>query len=1037
MILRFGWILIFFVTSTRVTGQQADEKKFIRYSTIDGLSDNFITGLTQDNLGYIWISTNNGLNRFDGKEIKRINQIPGKESLIKDKLNGVKRDGNDLLVYSSKGAQWINVIKNRFTNLIVSETQPAATFQNNVIDAAITHNKICLVSTFTGFYAFDSTGRLIFRYDHLQPDSNGAITGKRYGRIMVNVDKYRVLHFDKEYNMSVYDSRDNSFLSVDTYKNKLPGLYTLRGCMPIKGGFGKEKLMFLNFTSNVLMSYDVTKDQVQTIYRSSWSQQYIGWASYWSSINDSSALFNSGKTGLFTVRIDPQTLQCSIDSIPQFNNLTCTVVMLDKDNRLWVGTEYGLYCQALKKSALHSIKYPLPKNTGANHPIPFYWFLRKKDLLYAGTYSQLPILVLNARTNELKKQLSFASLSPLCNQVWSMIEYNKDTLWFATQDGLVWYDEQSGNFNRVHIAGIDSLIKPQATITLLFKDSKGIIWLQAGWGAGVFMYDPITKTTKRFLTTDKKNFLPLQVVNFVTEDRDGNIWFAENGLTRWNRKSGRFDTLITSYYGFNKDNIKIIALGNDRNGNLVFCNENNGVLIYDPGAASFKQISMAEGLPENAAFSAIALSNHYMWVATYNYITCLDQQTSKTTSFSYSDSLPSALFNTLYHDSIGKRMYFGYDNEIIWTNDKVDQPASSPLPFYIDELRIADDTTLLFPGESIQLKYTQNDITIHYTALNFEDAVNNRYAYRINQKEWITTSTENSIHFSNLSPGRYEIEIKHYTASNPQNETTKKIILLVKSPFWRTSWFFTLVGLGIVSAIFLLYKKRIHQIHQKARIDKQIAESEIKALRAQMNPHFIFNSLNSIMEMVLNDEKTNASRYLSNYAQLIRLNLEHSERTFISLRENIDYLRHYIELEHIRTSSFTYSIEVDEQLDPDEILLPPMLIQPFIENAIWYGPSVERTPMKLVIRFLKENNQLLCVVDDNGQGIEASLRTKNEKVSVHTPMGIGNVRQRIQILNEKYKLNCTLIIEDKSRMSTTGESGTMVKIRLPLNFHDL
>ena len=113
-----------------------------------------------------------------------------------------------------------------------------------------------------------------------------------------------------------------------------------------------------------------------------------------------------------------------------------------------------------------------------------------------------------------------------------------------------------------------------------------------------------------------------------------------------------------------------------------------------------------------------------------------------------------------------------------------------------------------------------------------------------------------------------------------------------------------------------------------------------------------------------------------------------------------------------------------------------MLIQPFIENAIWYGPLKSDTPMKLDIRFLKDNGQLLCIVDDNGIGIEASKKIKSEKISAHNPAGIANIRQRIQILNEKYRLNCSLTIEDKSEIDP-HKTGTKVTIRLPLNIHDL
>ncbi|MEO5984730.1 MAG: histidine kinase, partial [Ferruginibacter sp.] len=971
-----------------------------------------------------------------GKEIKRFYQVPGREGLIKDKLGGIKSEGNNLLLYSSRGAQWFDVARNHFTKLTVSANQ-AAVFQNSIFDASITSNKICFVTTYTGAYAYDSTGKLIFRYDQHKPNLDGTVSGSRYGYVVMDLNKYQVLHFDKEYNMSLYDSRKNSYLSIDAYKNTLPGLYSLRGMMAIKGRPGKNLILFLNFYTMETYLYDVTKDLVQKqLPPTEWIRKNISWASNLLTVNDSTAIIYGGVPGLYTIQIDRKTLQLSYDSIPLFNKQICTAAILDRDDRLWIGTKKGLFRQNIKKTSLHSIKHPLLNQADIIYPIPFSSFLRKNHLLYAGTYSRLPIMILDGNNYKLKKEISFSSLSPLCNQLWHILEYNKDTLWFATQDGLIWYDEHSGNFNRVSIPGMDTLIKHK-TITMLYKDSKGLIWLQPGWGGGLIMYNPISKTAKRFLITDKKNPLPLRVVNFVTEDKDGNIWFAENGLTRWNRQKEHFDTLITSYYGINKDNIKIISLGNDKKGNLIFCNENNGVLSFNSYTNTYKQISTLQGLPENAAYNAIALNNDYLWVVSHNYITAIHQNNFNTISYSYSDSLPISSLNTIYHDNISKRMLFGYDNEIIWINDSISERNNKPISFYIDELQIADDTILVFPGENIQLKYSQNDITIHYTALNFDEAESNRYAYRVNQKEWVSSGSENAIHFSNLSPGNYQIEIKYYSASNPGVEVIRKIKLLVEPPFWKTWWFYTIIGLAILTIAWLLYKKRIYQIRQHARIDRQLAESEIKALRAQMNPHFIFNSLNSIMEMVLNDEKTNASRYLSNYAQLIRLNLEHSERTFISLRENVEYLQLYIELEHIRTNSFVHSITVDENLNWDEILLPPMLIQPFIENAIWYGPSKGKRPMNLDIRFLINKDQLLCVIEDNGMGFEASQKNKNENMPSHTPMGIGNVRQRIRILNEKYRLNCTFAIEDKQRMNPSGESGTKVTIGLPLNFNDI
>ena len=177
-------------------------------------------------------------------------------------------------------------------------------------------------------------------------------------------------------------------------------------------------------------------------------------------------------------------------------------------------------------------------------------------------------------------------------------------------------------------------------------------------------------------------------------------------------------------------------------------------------------------------------------------------------------------------------------------------------------------------------------------------------------------------------------------------------------------------------------------MRQKANIDKLLAQTEMKALHSQMNPHFIFNSLNSIREMILNNENKEASHYLSKFAQLIRMTLDQSGQSFISLRNTIDYLQRYIEMEKIRNGHFTWSMNVDKRLDMDETVLPPMLIQPFIENAIWHGVTGNRKNINIQINFKKENDHLVCTIDDNGIGIEQSIKNKNNNDSLHNPFGI-------------------------------------------------
>ena len=184
--------------------------------------------------------------------------------------------------------------------------------------------------------------------------------------------------------------------------------------------------------------------------------------------------------------------------------------------------------------------------------------------------------------------------------------------------------------------------------------------------------------------------------------------------------------------------------------------------------------------------------------------------------------------------------------------------------------------------------------------------------------------------------------------------------------------------------------------------------------------------------MILNNENKEASHFLSKFAQLIRMTLNQSGQPFISLRNTIEYLHRYVEMEQVRNAEFTCRILADDELDLDETILPPMLIQPFIENAIWHGTTGNNKSININIDFKKLDEQLVCIIDDNGIGIEQSLKMKKETSGGHQPVGISNIQTRIHLLNEKYNLQSSVTVEDKSNLPGYRETGTLVTLRLPL-----
>jgi ligand-binding sensor domain-containing protein/putative methionine-R-sulfoxide reductase with GAF domain len=217
-----------------------------------------------------------------------------------------------------------------------------------------------------------------------------------------------------------------------------------------------------------------------------------------------------------------------------------------------------------------------------------------------------------------------------------------------------------------------------------------------------------------------------------------------------------------------------------------------------------------------------------------------------------------------------------------------------------------------------------------------------------------------------------------------------------------------------------------------ATINEQLVEARLSALQAQMNPHFVFNALNSIKRMILDGDNEKASRYLSKFALMIRMTLNHSKDTFVTLDENIEYLKTYLEMERLRfDDSFTYKILVAENIDTSESSIPSLMIQPLVENAIWHGLLPSESEKKILIKFTQNENRITCIIEDNGIGIRQSEKLKVMNRPLHNSVGLENLRKRIKIMNEKYDTDCSLEIFDLKETGK-GDRGTKVVLRFNL-----
>jgi LytS/YehU family sensor histidine kinase len=262
------------------------------------------------------------------------------------------------------------------------------------------------------------------------------------------------------------------------------------------------------------------------------------------------------------------------------------------------------------------------------------------------------------------------------------------------------------------------------------------------------------------------------------------------------------------------------------------------------------------------------------------------------------------------------------------------------------------------------------------------------------------------------------------------------ITFYIAKPFWTRWWFritMILFFAGIITAIiYWRVRNVISEEQEKLKISGMVGELELKALRAQMNPHFIFNSLNSIQDFVLNHQGTEAAKYLSKFARLVRMILDNSEYTFISISQKIEFLRLYIELESLRMDNgFEFHLSLDKSVNLED-QIPTMVIQPYVENAIWHGLQYKKSHRLLKLHLSMEDEDFVrCEIEDNGIGREAAMQIKKQKGKTHDSKAMKITDERIQILKKLYGFGPSVEIIDL--VDEGIARGTMVILKLPIH----
>ncbi len=758
----------------------------------------------------------------------------------------------------------------------------------------------------------------------------------------------------------------------------------------------------------------------------------IGWESNLEIIDENTFAINCFNTGFFIFHLDRSkgTIICKPKKFLASHKIN--YLFLDKDKRLWVATSKGLLQQKLIRPVLQSWHYPQATYDNAFHG--FQNAFRYKDKLYLTRFSRYNgLVIIDTTTMNVIKRIEFYGRDNMWNEIGSIQMYHTDTLWLATNAGILWFDTRSYRYGKV-LYEKDYPQFPRIIAMLAPARSDGYAWFCFGLSGAVVRYH-IASHSFTLFTSETKPALPFDMVKRIVYDAYGDVWLSGHSLARWNNKKQLFDMLITVYGGEHKYNDDILTMSADAQGSLWLHNADNSLLEYQIKNKKFIQYTIQDGLPSPVLNCLSPVIENILWIGSPNHLTKFNTKTKEMAVYDHTDGFPDEppTGRHIYYDAETGQYYLFCRNHLVKFSNQPQGKYKTNDTLYIQELAINNSQTFFHPSSGMRLARNQNNLSLHYTIIDYENE-NYNFAYKINNAHtWTHVGEQRSINLSGLQEGKYLIQISVHGKSGKQLQ--QNFSFYIQPPFWKTIPFLIgLVGL-LLASINYLYRFRIRQIRHKANLDKLLAQTEMKALHAQMNPHFISNSLNSIREMVLHNENKEASHFIAKFAHLIRVTLEQSTQSFISLKNAIDYLQRYREMEQVRNNLFTCHISADEELDLNETILPPMLIQPFIENAIWHGTSNSQSEVTVDVYFKKENKHLVCSIEDDGMGIAKSLKNKEGASDLKHSVGISNIKNRIQLLNERYNLQCSIVIEDKSLLTGNLETGTLVKLTIPIDLN--
>lgn len=679
-------------------------------------------------------------------------------------------------------------------------------------------------------------------------------------------------------------------------------------------------------------------------------------------------------------------------------------VMLDKENNIWLTSlQNGVFISVNKDISCIFSKNDYLCNFSVSDSNLYIGYASKKELKINPDYS---ISDVSANTSFLPSSLSLRYI----------FEYNSCSF-YGSENGL--YGVNQGRKERVRDYKSKSGSRNIGVrkIISIGKDSFAVVnTLEVHFFHKLKCYNRVRP--------------PFNVVKSIIRLKDKTILIGSRN------NEGIFkvqdDTCLPYFEQYPQLKTRINDLAEDKYGNIwiatnekgLFCASKNKLYQYTPDNNNLNSYKVG----------VLSFDNHgNLWAGTnkgLNKIVITGKlENTKILSFNETHGLPAMEIEHLA--SFRNKMFCGSKESVFYFNsDSLNLNTVPPLVYLTS---IAVNSSALDKAATPDLEYNDNNLEFKFTSITYKDIGRQNFLYKLNgyDKQWKFSQTGQR-QYTNLPAGTYRFDVYALNNDKVKSIQPASFSFTIQKPFWLRWWFITAEIIFGSFLIYLIVISRINKIRkeeeEKTRVNKKMIEFQITALRAQMNPHFIFNAISSIQHYILKKDTYQSYNYLAKFAKLIRNILDTSQQEYVSVAEEIYSVNLYVELEKVRFKEpFESKINIAADIDIETTLLPTMLIQPYVENAIWHGLLPKQTSCELIINFDILGDNLQITIIDNGIGIEASKRIRNQG---HKSKGISLTEMRIQSLTSKYGKPFKVSIVDLS--GENNGTGTKVTITMPL-----